>query len=313
MDVLHQRRGEREQRPRQPLHLLGHLERRDPVVDQRLVDVEMEQPDLGLGDLADRLRVDPYELEQGDEREAGAEDARHLLDRLDVLVGEAVLERRRGPEQGHQPLDQRLLEPGLRGDLGGRMGPAGLGEQVLYVAEREAALAHGLAELLERVPALAQSGDDPGLRRRRARPAAVAKREHPGGHPALQGRGRDAGQLGGLVQRDRLFGHGTILPYKGRGGLNKERRGRAAPSLGGQSARTVGLRRRRAPRGPCPQTPVARGPRVRGPLRPLSDLQRGAYARDRPPSSIDHSIASRGKRSPMSRRYGSTRSLIAGT
>ena len=73
VDVLHQRRGQRQQVARQALHLLRHLERVDPLADQRLVDVEVEEPHLGLGDLADRLRVDADELQQGDEREAGLE------------------------------------------------------------------------------------------------------------------------------------------------------------------------------------------------------------------------------------------------
>ena len=83
----------------EPLHLLGHLERVDPLADQRLVDVEVEEADLGLGDLADRLGVDADELQQRDEREAGLEDLRHLLDRLDVLLAERALERRRRAEQ----------------------------------------------------------------------------------------------------------------------------------------------------------------------------------------------------------------------
>ena len=41
------------------------------VADQRLVDVEVEQADLGVGDRGQRLAVDAHELEEGDEREAG--------------------------------------------------------------------------------------------------------------------------------------------------------------------------------------------------------------------------------------------------
>ena len=70
VDVLHQRRGQRQQVAGQALHLLRHLERVDPLADQRLVDVEVEQPHLGLGDLADRLRVDADQLQQ--RRRAGS-------------------------------------------------------------------------------------------------------------------------------------------------------------------------------------------------------------------------------------------------
>ena len=55
---------------RQARHLLGHLEARHAVADQRLVDVEVEELDLGVGDLRQRLAVDAHELEEGDEREA---------------------------------------------------------------------------------------------------------------------------------------------------------------------------------------------------------------------------------------------------
>ena len=48
-------------------------ERVDALADQRLVDVEVEEAHLRLGDLADRLRVDPDQLQQRDEREAGPE------------------------------------------------------------------------------------------------------------------------------------------------------------------------------------------------------------------------------------------------
>ena len=42
----------------------------DAVADQRLVHVEVEEPDLGVGDLRERLAVDAHELQEGDEREA---------------------------------------------------------------------------------------------------------------------------------------------------------------------------------------------------------------------------------------------------
>ena len=42
----------------------------DAVAHQRLVDVEVEEPHLGVGDLRHRLAVDADELQEGDEREA---------------------------------------------------------------------------------------------------------------------------------------------------------------------------------------------------------------------------------------------------
>ena len=70
VDVVHDRRGQRQQVARQALHLLGHLEAGHAVADQRLVDVEVEQPDLGVGDLGERLAVDAHELQERDQREA---------------------------------------------------------------------------------------------------------------------------------------------------------------------------------------------------------------------------------------------------
>ena len=92
-------------------------ERVDALADQRLVDVEVEEPHLRLGDLADRLRVDPDELQQRDEREPGLQHVADPLHRDDVLLVERPLERGRGPQQRHHPLDQRLLEPGALGRL----------------------------------------------------------------------------------------------------------------------------------------------------------------------------------------------------
>ena len=43
----------------------------DAVAHQRLVDVEVEEAHLGVGDLRQRLAVDAHELQERDEREAG--------------------------------------------------------------------------------------------------------------------------------------------------------------------------------------------------------------------------------------------------
>ena len=70
VDVVHQRRGERQQVAREALHLLGHLEARHPLAHQRLVDVEVEQAHLGVGDLRQRLPVDAARA--GGRRRAGS-------------------------------------------------------------------------------------------------------------------------------------------------------------------------------------------------------------------------------------------------
>ena len=62
--------------------------------------VEVEQADLGVGDLRDRLAVDAQELHQRDEREAGGEDRRDVPQELEVVLAQAlgrgVAEARRG-------------------------------------------------------------------------------------------------------------------------------------------------------------------------------------------------------------------------
>ena len=68
--------GERQQLAREVRHLLGDVEHRRAVADHRLVDVEVEEPDLGVGDLRQRLAVDAHELQEGDERQPGVEHRR---------------------------------------------------------------------------------------------------------------------------------------------------------------------------------------------------------------------------------------------
>ena len=94
-----------------PLDLLGHLERGHAVRDQRLVDVEVEEADLGVGDPAQTLRVDANQLEEGDEREARLEGPAQCRI-ASTSSRSAALAAGRRPEEGHQALDQLCLEPG---------------------------------------------------------------------------------------------------------------------------------------------------------------------------------------------------------
>ena len=77
------------------------------------MDVEVEEADLGVGDPAQALDVDAQQLEEGDEREAGGEDAGDLVDRLGVVLAQLVLAALRSAEDDKDPLDQVRLEPGL--------------------------------------------------------------------------------------------------------------------------------------------------------------------------------------------------------
>ena len=91
---VHDRRGERQQLAREALHLLGHLQAGDAVAHERLVDVEVEQAHLGVGDLRERLPVDAHELQEGDEREAGGEHRGDVAQELQVVLAEALEPRR---------------------------------------------------------------------------------------------------------------------------------------------------------------------------------------------------------------------------
>ena len=71
----------------------------DAVAHQRLVDVEVEEPHLGVGDLRQRLAVDAHELQEGDEREAGARARRRRSAAAQVVVGELVARRRGKPDR----------------------------------------------------------------------------------------------------------------------------------------------------------------------------------------------------------------------
>ena len=76
--------------------------------------VEVEEADLGVRHLRERLPVDAHELQQRDEREAGAQHRGEVAQQLEVVVGDPP--HRVGVEahREEEPLDQRGLEPGRR-------------------------------------------------------------------------------------------------------------------------------------------------------------------------------------------------------
>ena len=93
VQVLGQRRRQRQDVGGEVAHLLGHLQLRDGVADQRFVDVEVEEADLGVGDPPHRLHVDADQLQEGDEREAGGEDPGAVAQRRGVVGAEVALPR----------------------------------------------------------------------------------------------------------------------------------------------------------------------------------------------------------------------------
>src|SRR5215207_2125252 len=187
VDLLHQWRRDREEVSRESLHLLRHLKRVDPLPDEGLVDVQVEQPHLRLGDLANRLGVDPDELEQRHQWKPCPQDVPDVLHRHDVLLVEGSLEGGGRTQQRHHPLDQGLLEARPLRRFQTRHVALAPRKEVLDVAERQTAFANRAAQLGERMPPFAQPAHDPGLSRRGGGPPPAPDRDHPCLDPPLQG------------------------------------------------------------------------------------------------------------------------------
>ena len=106
------------------------------------------------------------------------------------------------PDRRVDPLDQRRLEPGLGGGLLQRVGLAPRREQVLDIGERQRAALAGPVDLVQRVAALAQAGDDPRVRGGGQRPMPVVLWDQAVLGPSPQGCRRHARPAGRLGQRD---------------------------------------------------------------------------------------------------------------
>jgi hypothetical protein len=214
VDVVHDRRGQRHELPGEALHLLGHLEPGPPVTHHRLVHVEVEQTHLGVGDLGERLPVDPAQLQEGDERQAGGDHRGAVAQELEVVLGD-LLERTRVEADGREdPFDERGVETGLLRGLLDRDHGLLARQEVLDVAEGQPALLGRRADLLQRVPAPAQAGDDARVRGFGGGPAGpVGARDELGPDPAAQRRRGHAGPLGHL-----RGGEGTRHPHASRCG-----------------------------------------------------------------------------------------------
>ena len=244
VDAVHDRRGEREQVAREALHLLRHLEVVDALVDQRLVDVEVEELHLGVGDPRQRLPVHAHELEEGDEREAGLQRRGDVAQQLEVVLGDLGERRHREADGAPDPLDQRRLEAARLGRLLERVGLRARREEVLDEAVGEPARARRLADLVHRVAAGAQAADDPGVRERAARPLAVGQRHEAVGHPAAQRGGRDLELAGGV-------GEAHVRPtLPGPGQRKSGGTAVVVPPPAGNAARCLG-RRRSSKATPC--------------------------------------------------------------
>ena len=208
VQVLGQRRRQRQDVGGQLAHLLGHLQLRHAVADHRFVHVEVEEPHLGVGDPAQRLHVDADQLQEGDQREAGGEHPGAVAQRLDVLRAEHPLAAEGRAEDDQDALDQLRLEAGLARHLLDRHLLFGPRKEFLGEAEGEPALAARPLQVLERVAALAHARNDTGLGRGGGRPAPPPHRHDLFLRPALQRARRDPGPARGLAQRYAFFcGH----------------------------------------------------------------------------------------------------------
>ena len=201
------------------LHLLAHLPSRDAVAHERLVHVEVEEADLGVGHLRERLAVDAHELQQRDEREAGAQDGGEW--RSSSRSSSEIRSHRVRVEahREEEALDQRGLEPGVGGRLVERVRALVRREDLLDEAEGQAPALDRLTDLLERVAALAQARDDARLGDRRGRPAPVARVRHEAVlRPARERLRGDAG-----AARRLGAGHGAVVVHERAASENQRR------------------------------------------------------------------------------------------
>ena len=179
VDAAHDRRGQRQQSAHEVLHLLRDLLAGDALLHERLVDVEVEQPDLGVGHLRERVAVDAKELQERDARQPGAQrGARCRRAARRPPCRSAARARAEGSPSPSSASTAKLgLQAGLaRGVLERDLAAAGA-EEVLDAAERQRAALLGFADLLRTV----------------ARAPAAARRAGPARRPPASTCRRSAG------------------------------------------------------------------------------------------------------------------------
>jgi hypothetical protein len=178
------------------------------MIGDASVHVDVEEAGLGVGNLRQRLAVDPRQLQEGDQREAGGQHRRDPAQRLHVLLGQRVELVLGEAHAEPDAFDQLGLQAGLLGRVSQREDPLSRREQVLEQAVGEPAVPGRLLDLSERVTAFAQSRDHPGERGGGRRPAvgrhALAVRYDPGLDPAPKGRGSHA-HAGRYLTRAQAF------------------------------------------------------------------------------------------------------------
>ncbi len=98
VDLVEHRRSEREHVTRERVHLLGGLDPGRPRSHQRLVDIQMEQAHLGIGDLGHRLAIYPDQLQQSHEREARIEHRGDVAQHLKLVLRHRARSARGGAQ-----------------------------------------------------------------------------------------------------------------------------------------------------------------------------------------------------------------------
>ena len=202
VDVAEQRHHERDQLADHPFHLLADLRAGDTGSHQGLVDVQVHEPHLGVGDLPDRLRVHAGQLQEGHRGQPDVEHGGDVTQHLHVLVVHRLdppATRSRG-----RPGCVRSWRAGAR--CCARPGAACSGPRcrrsrfsIGPIASWPASLACLICS--SEWPRAAQAGDDPHVGRGGQRPVSVVARHEPPLDPASDGPGGDPGSRRDLLER----------------------------------------------------------------------------------------------------------------
>ena len=209
MQVLGQRRRQRQDVGGQLAHLLGHLQlrhaRRGSSVRARRGGRAAPRRRRSAAATARRRGPAAGRRRAGSRRPAPGRSGA-APSTSSGLSSRSRSERR--AEDDEDALDQLRLEAGLARHLLDRDLLLGVREEVLGEAEGEPPLAARLLQLLERVAALAHPRDHPGLRRGGGGPAAAPHRDHLLRRPALERARRDpasgARPRSGICVRQRI-------------------------------------------------------------------------------------------------------------
>jgi hypothetical protein len=165
--------------------------------------MEMEQAHLGVGDLGDRVAVDPDHLQQGNQRQPRLQASGGVAQKLDILLAQRSVGVQVETRRGDDPLRQGRLQASFAGRVHDLVGMAGGGEQLLGVGIGEPPVVQGTTDLGEAVAARTQPRDHAGVADSGRGPAilAVVLRQEASRNPPPQGGAARADPVGDLALR----------------------------------------------------------------------------------------------------------------